>query len=66
MNCLLTDNSHEISSFFLNSFLARGNFCYLLMYTANSFYPDQDPLNLRLDLDTLIVLMKEFIEKLIF
>ena len=35
----------------INYFLASGNFCHLLITFANSLDPDQDQLNVLLDLD---------------
>ena len=51
-----------------NSFLARGDFCRLLLNFANSLDPDQDQRNVGPDLDpnqfdTLTVFLKESFEK---
>ena len=46
----------------LNYFSACGIFCCLLIPFANSLNPDQAQQNVGPDLDTLIVLMKEFFE----
>ena len=54
---------------FLNSFLASGNFCRLLITFENSLDPDQAQQNVRPDLDpsclthTLMVFVKNFLEK---
>ena len=54
----------------LNSFLAGGEFCCLLITFANSLDPDQDRLNVGPDLVpnglTLIMVLKEFFEKVNF
>ena len=54
----------------VNSLLASGNFCYLLITFANSLNPDQDRHNVGPDLDpnclSLMVFLKEFFEKLFF
>ena len=54
-----------------NSFLARGDFCHLLITFASILDPEQDRQNVGSDLDSncltlLIVFLKEFFEKLIF
>ena len=53
-----------------NSFLASGNFCHLLITFANSLDPDQDGSSVGPDLGpnrlTLIVILKEFFEKVNF
>ena len=38
-------------SSFINSFLANGDFCHLLIAFANSFDPDHDHQNVSPDLD---------------
>ena len=52
----------------INSFLASGNFCRLLITNANSLDPDQDQHFVGPDLnpnlfDTLLVFLKDFFEK---
>ena len=50
----------------VNSFLASGKFCYLLISLTNSLDPDQDRQNVGPDLDpnclTLMVFPKEFLK----
>ena len=52
----------------VNYFLARGDFCHLLRTFANSLDPDLDRQNVGpdLDLNCLIVFLKEFFEKVKF
>ena len=54
----------------LNSFLANGNFCHLLITFANSLDPDQDRQDVGPDLDsscfTLIMFLKEFFGEKLF
>ena len=54
--------------YMLDSFLASGDFCRLLITFANSLDPDQDRQNVGPDLnkktfDTLMLLPKEYFEK---
>ena len=56
-------------TFRINSFGPSGDFCHLLITSANSLDPDQDRQNVGPDLDhltlgTLIVFLKEFLKKL--
>ena len=58
---------HQLVTCF-NSFLARGDFCCLLITLANSLDPDQDQQNVGPDLDpilfdALIVFLEEYFEK---
>ena len=42
---------HSVKGMYLNSFLASGNFCHLLITIVNRLDPDQDRQNVGPDLD---------------
>ena len=46
----------------VNSFLASGDFCHLLINSAKSWDPDQDRQKVSKRFDTLIVLVKDYFE----